>query len=129
MTELEMKIYEIVRGIPMGCVATYGQVALAAGDRRLARMVGNVMHKNPMPFWELARSIGYGVADVADAEVAVPSDFEQVPCHRVVNAEGKMGANFGLGGPKVQAAMLRAEGVEVGVDLRIVDLERFAAEL
>lgn len=110
----------------MGCVATYGQVALAAGNRRLARLVGNVMHKNPMPFWELARSIGY---DVADAEVAVPSDFEQVPCHRVVNAEGKMGANFGLGGPEVQAAMLRAEGVEVGVDLRIVDLERFAAEL
>ena len=110
MTELEMKIYEIVRGIPMGCVATYGQVALAAGDRRLARMVGNVMHKNPMPFGELARSIGYDVADGADAE-------------------GKMGANFGMGGPEVQAAMLRAEGVEVGVDLRIVDLERFAAEL
>ena len=129
MTELEMKIYEIVRGISMGCVATYGQVALAAGNRRLARLVGNVMHKNPMPFWELARSIGYDGADVADAEVAVPSDFEQVPCHRVVNAEGKMGANFGLGGPEVQAAMLRAEGVEVGVDLRIVDFERFAAEL
>ena len=113
----------------MGCVATYGQVALAAGDRRLARMVGNVMHKNPMPFWELARSIGYDDSDVADAEGDVASDFEQVPCHRVVNAEGKMGANFGLGGPEVQAAMLRAEGVEVGVDLRIVDLERFAAEL
>ena len=89
-----MKIYEIVRGIPMGCVATYGQVALAAGDRRLARMVGNVMHKNPMPFWELARSIGYDDSDVADAEGDVPSDFEQVPCHRVVNAAGKMGANF-----------------------------------
>lgn len=128
MTELEIKIYEIVRGIPMGCVATYGQVALAAGNRRLARVVGNVMHKNPVPFWELGVQVGWKPCEVGCCGGA-PAGFAPVPCHRVVNASGKMGANFGMGGPEVQAAMLRAEGVEVGDDLRIVDLGRFAAKL
>lgn len=123
MTELELKIYDIVRHIPAGRVATYGQVAEAAGDRHLSRVVGNVMHKNPVPFWELARSVGYAGSEVADG--SVPSDFAPVPCHRVVNAAGKMGANFGMGGPEVQAVMLRAEGVSVSEDFKILDLSLY----
>lgn len=51
MTELENKIFDIVRKIPRGKVMTYGQVAAALGDSRLARVVGNTMHKNPVPFF------------------------------------------------------------------------------
>lgn len=109
MTELELKIYEIVRTIPKGKVMTYGQVAQIAGDKHLARVVGNVMHKNPVPFWQLAREVGF-----ASKEPGIEwKDFEAVPCHRVVNSSGNMGANFGMGGPEVQAKMLRAEGIEV----------------
>ena len=35
------------------------------------------------------------------------------PCHRVVNSNGKMGANFGMGGPEIQEKMLKAEGVKI----------------
>lgn len=126
MTELELKIYDIVRKIPSGRVATYGQVAKAAGNAHLSRVVGNAMHKNPVPFWEVAEK---ETGRKFDFDGTVSDDFVPVPCHRVVNAAGKMGANFGLGGPAVQAAMLRAEGVDVGEDLRIVDLKKYAAEL
>lgn len=145
MTPLELKIYAIVRTIPAGKVATYGQIAALAGDVHLARFVGNVMHKNPVPFTELAREAGFREqADSAalsgqtvhlgqsaqedpaalSRPAAAPADFAPVPCHRVVSSSGRMGANFGLGGPAIQAAMLRLEGVEV-VDGR-VDLAYFA---
>ena len=120
MTELENKIFDIVRHIPRGKVMTYGQVAAAAGDAHLARVVGNTMHKNPVPFYELAEKVGFSCQDCAAASAsAVAEDaaageaFAPVPCHRVVTSAGKPGANFGLGGPEVQAAMLEAEGVEV----------------
>lgn len=120
MTALELKIYALVRQIPAGRVATYGQIAALAGDVHLARVVGNVMHKNPTPFLELAREAGFRDGPAAQDErttlsmpAAAPADFASVPCHRVVSSSGRMGANFGLGGPAIQAAMLRLEGVEV----------------
>ncbi len=115
MIELELKIYDIVRNIPEGQVMTYGQVAEKAGDKHFARVVGNVMHKNPVPFWELAREVGYE----ADGPGPEWKDFAPVPCHRVVNASGKMGTNFGMGGPEIQKKMLRAEGVKI-VDGKVV---------
>lgn len=129
MTELENKIFDIVRKIPRGKVMTYGQVAAALGDSRLARVVGNTMHKNPVPFFELACETGFNCKERASASTVAADKaaggkvfapvadacigFAPVPCHRVVNAAGKMGANFGLGGPSVQAKMLEREGVEV----------------
>lgn len=128
MTELELKIYEIVRQIPLGKVCTYGKIAEIAGNRKLARVVGNVMHKNPVPFWNLAKNVGYG--GNSDEEVLnseIYKKFLPVPCHRVVNSEGKMGANFGLGGPEIQAAMLIAEGVEVSLEnLKINNLALYS---
>ena len=41
------RIYEAVKKIPRGKVATYGQVAELAGDKKMARAVGNALHKNP----------------------------------------------------------------------------------
>ncbi len=62
------KIYEAVMSIPYGKTATYGQIAALAGNPRAARAVGNALHKNPLP----------GV----------------IPCHRVVNASGRLSPAF-----------------------------------
>ena len=89
------RIYEAVKNIPKGCVATYAQVAEAAGDKKMARAVGNALHKNPDP--------------------------ATIPCHRVVNAKGELAGEYAFGGARKQAGLLEAEGVEVTdgkVDLR-----------
>ncbi len=91
------KIYEVVKSIPKGCVASYGQVAELAGNRHWARVVGYALHVNPEP----------GV----------------IPCHRVVTVDGKVSAAFAFGGENQQVALLEAEGVEF-VDGK-VDMERF----
>ena len=56
------KIYKVVRQIPKGRVATYGQIAALAGNRRWARVVGFALHVNPDP--------------------------DGIPCFRVVNRNG-----------------------------------------
>ena len=91
------RIYEAVKRIPKGCVATYAQVAEAAGDRKMARAVGNALHKNPDP--------------------------STIPCHRVVNAKGELAGNYAFGGAWKQAEILESEGVEV-INGR-VDLEKY----
>ncbi len=96
MTTFE-KVYEAVKLIPRGSVASYGQVAEAIGNRRLARVVGYALHANPLP----------GV----------------IPCHRVVMKDGSLSGGFAFGGPGRQAELLRAEGV-VFVDEEHVDMAR-----
>ena len=94
------RIYEAVKRIPYGKVATYGQVAEMAGDRKMARAVGNALHKNPDP--------------------------EHIPCFRVVNAKGELAGEFAFGGPGAQARLLEAEGVEVVggvVDLKVYGMK------
>ncbi len=86
------RIYEAVTTIPKGCVATYGQVAQLAGDKKMARAVGNALHKNPDP--------------------------EHIPCYRVVNARGELAGAFAFGGERVQQQLLEADGIEV-VDGRV----------
>ncbi len=91
------RIYEAVKKIPRGKVATYGRIAELAGDRKMARAVGNALHNNPDP--------------------------AGIPCHRVVNSKGLLAGGFAFGGVEVQAKRLEEEGVEVA-DGR-VDLDRF----
>ncbi|MDO5311223.1 MAG: MGMT family protein, partial [Clostridia bacterium] len=81
------KIYAQVKRIPRGRVATYGQIALYAGNPRWARVVGYALHANPDP--------------------------EQIPCFRVVNREGRVSRAFAFGGENMQIMLLRADGVEV----------------
>ena len=81
------RIYEAVKQIPRGKVATYGQVASMAGNPKMSRAVGNALHKNPDP--------------------------ENIPCYRVVNAKGELSGAFAFGGADVQANLLRADGIEV----------------
>ena len=92
------KVYKVVQEIPAGRVATYGQVAALMGYPNAARAVGNALHKNP--------------------------DSSVTPCHRVVNAKGKLAENFAFDGPMEQKVRLEAEGVEVGSDF-CVDLRKF----
>lgn len=94
------RIYEAVKRIPKGRVATYGQVAKMAGNERMSRAVGNALHKNPDP--------------------------DHIPCFRVVNSKGELAGAFAFGGANVQADLLREDGVEV-VDGK-VDLKRFQME-
>ena len=91
------KVYEVVRRIPKGKVATYGQVAALTGSPRASRAVGYALHFNPEP----------GV----------------IPCHRVVNRMGRVAPAFAFGGIDAQASLLRAEGVEV--EGNAVDLQRY----
>ncbi len=91
------RIYRAVMSVPAGKVATYGQIASMAGNGGAARVVGNALHVNPAP----------GV----------------IPCHRVVNAKGRLAPEFAFGGVDEQARLLRAEGVEV-TDNR-VDLKKY----
>lgn len=95
------KVYEAVKKIPKGKVATYGQIAHAVGEPRAARQVGWALHVNPEP----------GI----------------IPCHRVVNRMGRLAPAFAFGGEKTQASLLRAEGVEVSEEY-IVDLTKYLAE-
>lgn len=94
------KIYEVVKKIPKGRVATYGQIAELAGDKKMARAVGNALHKNPDP--------------------------EGIPCYRVVNAKGELSGEFAFGGAGAQAKLLMEDGIEV-VDGK-VDLKRYGIE-
>lgn len=91
------RIYDAVRNIPKGKVATYGQVAALAGNPKMSRAVGNALHKNPDP--------------------------DRIPCYRVVNSKGELSGAFAFGGKNVQAERLMADGIEV-VNGR-VDLKKY----
>lgn len=84
------QVYEVIKKIPKGKVMTYGQVAKAIGTRD-ARRVGQALHANKR-------------ADV--------------PCHRVVFANGGLAPGYAFGGPVEQKKRLVAEGV-VFVDNRV----------
>lgn len=92
------KVYEIVKKIPKGKVATYGQIAWMLGNPRASRAVGYALHSNPAP----------GV----------------VPCHRVVNREGRLAPGFAFGGPGIQQELLEKEGVLLN-EHGVVDLHQY----
>jgi O-6-methylguanine DNA methyltransferase len=78
----------------------YGQVAAMAGNPKMARAVGNALHKNPDP--------------------------DSIPCYRVVNAKGELASEFVFGGARVQAKLLKADGIVVEngkVDLKIYGMD------
>ena len=79
LTEFTKAVHDAVRRIPPGSVATYKEVATAAGRPNAARAVGTVMAKNAKRCY-LAYETGGDDA---------PTYEEMVPCHRVVNACGK----------------------------------------
>lgn len=91
-------VYEIVKKIPKGKVATYGQIARLTNSPRAARAVGYALHFNPSP--------------------------QQIPCYRVVNRFGQLAKAFAFGGIETHKQLLEADGVEVGDDF-CVNLEKY----
>ena len=92
------RIYEVVRRIPRGKVATYGQIAMLAGNPHWSQVVGYALHVNPDP--------------------------AGIPCYRVVNRFGEVSRAFAFGGGNEQYRLLKAEGVAFLPDGR-VDLKHF----
>ena len=92
------KVYEIVRRVAEGRVASYGQIARMAGSPRASRAVGYALHVYPMP----------GV----------------IPCHRIVNREGRLAPAFAFGGTDAQRKLLEAEGVKVDEE-GYVDIKKY----
>lgn len=94
MPNFNQRVYEIVKKVPKGKVTTYGDIAMALGNPRLARQVGWALHAN---------------------------NSADIPCHRVVNKEGRLAPNFAFDGWQEQKKRLMAEGVtfkdETHVDL------------
>ena len=79
-------IYDVVKRIPKGKVATYGMVASLAGNPRWSRVVGYALHVNPDP--------------------------ENIPCYRVVNRFGEVSKAFAFGGENIQIELLKKDGVK-----------------
>lgn len=92
------KVYNAVKSIPRGKVATYGMVAAAVGSPRAARVVGTALHHNKQP--------------------------KTVPCHRVVNRSGALAPEFVFGGRQIQKQWLEEEGVQVSDNYNI-DLKKY----
>jgi len=92
------KICAVIRRIPLGWVATYGQVATMAGMPRRARLVGRVLqHLDPTT---------------------------KIPWHRVVNAKGEVSYSLSRnGGDILQRRLLEKEGIRFDKKNRL-DLER-----
>ena len=93
-------VYDLVRKVPKGKVVTYGEIARALGNPRMARQVGWALHVNPKPL--------------------------VIPCHRVVNRFGELSPAFAFGGKNRQTELLREEGVAV-MDGK-VDLKKYHFE-
>ena len=93
-------IYEEVKKIPKGRVASYGYIAKKLGRPRLSRVVGYALHVNPDP--------------------------ETIPCHRVVTRDGRVSEAFAFGGSNKQIELLKEEGVKIEdgkVDMSIYALK------
>lgn len=90
-------VYRATKRIPRGKVSTYAAIARVIGRPRAARAVGNALNKNPYA--------------------------PQVPCHRVVRSDGRVGGF--AGGPAKKTRLLEEEGV--GVKSERIDLRKFGA--
>jgi methylated-DNA-protein-cysteine methyltransferase-like protein len=98
MTEsFHEKVVRVIKKIPKGKVATYGQIAAMAGSPRAARQVVRALHSS--------------------------SRKEKLPWYRVINSQGKIGLKE-YQGYDLQKALLEKEGVKFGIN-DIVDLNKF----
>ena len=81
MPEFKEKVYNVVKKIPKGKTMSYKEVAKRAGFPRAWRAVGNILNKNRN---------------------------SEVPCHRIIRSDGRVGGFFG--GTKRKTLLLKKEG-------------------
>ena len=98
------QVYAVVRCIPRGQVSSYG---------RIAKMLGAP---------NAARAVGYALRALKDKQE--DSNYDDIPWQRVVNSQGRISIVNREYGAKLQAEILREEGVEVSEDFQI-NLDRF----
>lgn len=91
------KVFAVVKRIPAGKVASYGQIAKMIGSARSSRLVGYALRANPAP----------------------GTDPHSIPCHRVVFKDGSLAPGFAFGGEGEQRRMLQEEGVSFTPDGRV----------
>jgi len=92
---LDQLVYKKLLLVPKGKITTYGELAKAVGLKNGQRAIGRIMNKNPFPVI--------------------------VPCHRVVNSNGKIGGY--AYGKDVKNKMLTKEGIEIQ-NGKILDFEK-----
>lgn len=95
---MKEKVYAYLETIPKGKVTTYGRLAEQLGNKKLARVVGNVLHHNPDP--------------------------GRYPCHRVVNSKGCLAEHYAFGGAAAQRKRLEEEGIAFEEN-GTVDLQKY----
>ena len=86
-TKFQVKVWRYIKKIPRGSIKTYSQVAKAIGKPLAVRAVANAIAKNPYS--------------------------PQIPCHRVIRADGSLGGYSGKGGLKKKKKLLKKEGIIV----------------
>ncbi len=86
-TKFQLKVWNYLKTIPKGTVKTYKQVAIAIKRPKSARAVANACGKNPYA--------------------------PQIPCHRVIRSDGRLGGYSGRGGIKTKMRLLRYEKVDI----------------
>lgn len=94
---MKEKVYKYLTKIPKGKVVTYGQIAEYLGNKKLARVVGNILHNNP--------------------------DEDKYPCYKVVDGKGNLSKHFVFGGIEKQKEKLEKDGIII-VNYK-VDLEKY----
>ena len=87
MITMKEKAYEFLKTIPKGKVVTYGQIAEYLGNKRLARVVGNILHSNP--------------------------DGDKYPCYKVIDSKGNLSKSYAFGGIERQKERLENDGITV----------------
>lgn len=112
------RVYEIVRRIPYGSVATYGMISTLAGMPRHARQVGWALHTLPDSLvWGAESDIrhtGHPAGEALDSREE--ANLGRVPWHRVINSKGQVSTHPDEAGTYRQIALLREEGIEVTDD-------------
>ena len=84
---MKEKVYDFLLTIPKDKVVTYGQIAEYLGNKKLARVVGNILHSNP--------------------------DEDNYPCYKVVDSKGNLSKKFAFGGVEKQKEKLEKDGITV----------------
>ena len=89
-------VYQVVKQIPKGKVATYGDIANLTGNPKMSKFVGFALHQNKSQF--------------------------EVPCYKIVDRLGRLSKAYVFGGEDVQKTLLEKDGIKVEngkVDLNI----------
>ena len=89
VTDFSKRVIEIILKVPVGKVATYGQIAQLAGNSKATRQISRILHSSSAKY--------------------------DLPWHRVINSQGRISMRNGEGF-EMQKAMLESEGIEVNND-------------